>query len=282
MPQRSISVGADSDYLLHLKTFLFYREGTYVKARLFISFCIASASAIFAAGCVTPAPAQFGVQADHLAHIPARITVLPCQKWPQGALYVGQNKIAVPDPEVKDLCDSFDSYVLAGFDGQPYMRGIAPVAVKKRLESDPKGPQLDQLEQLWFRPSQVCEACRNPTSYYKEVVGARSDWRQWLSSVSRETASSDALLIPFVAEAQGEVINDRGLYYATRSAQIVLLLVDTNNGDLIWAGAKKGEIRQPIEKKPDDLKALPLPSWEELNQRLFVPELWAEFPGRQG
>lgn len=253
-----------------------------MKARQLLSLCFASALALSAARCVTPAPAQFGVQANHLAHIPARITILPCQKWPQGALYVGQNKIQSADNEMKDLCTNLDAYVLAGFDGQPYMRGIAPAAVRKRLERDPKAAQLDQLDQLWFRPSQVCEACRNPTSYYKEVVASRADWRQWLSAVSRETASSDAVLIPFVAEAQGSVIDDRGLYYATRSAEIVMILVDTNNGELIWAGGKKGEIRTPIEKKPPDPKAVPLPSWEELNKRLFVPELWAEFPGRQG
>jgi len=253
-----------------------------VKARQLLSLCFASALAISAVSCVTPAPAQFGVQKNHLAHIPARITILPCQKWPQGALYVGQDKIQAPDNEVKDLCTNYDSYVLSGFDGQPYMRGIAPTAVKKRLAKDPKGVQLDQLEQLWFRPSQVCEACRNPTSYYNEVVASRADWRQWLSAISRETASSDAVLMPFVAEAKGEVIDDRGLFYATRSVEVVMILVDTNNGELIWAGGKKGEIRTPLDKKPSDPKTVPLPSWEELNKRIFVPELWAEFPGRQG
>lgn len=253
-----------------------------MKARLLVSLCFASAFLAAATACVTPAPAQFGVQANHLAHIPARITILPCQKWPQGALYAGQAKLEANDAEVKDLCTNLDSFVIAGFDGQPYMRGIAPAAVKKRLERNSAGAQLDQLEQLWFRPSQVCEACRNPTSYYKEVVAARTDWRQWLSGISRETASSDAVLIPFVAEAQGSVIDDRGLFYAIRSAEIVMILVDTNNGELIWAGGKKGEIRTPLDKKPADPKAVPLPSWEELNKRLFVPEIWAEFPGRQG
>ncbi|RYZ56698.1 MAG: hypothetical protein EOP07_11875 [Proteobacteria bacterium] len=252
-----------------------------MKARLL--FLIASfASALAASSCVTPAPAEFGVQANHLAHIPARIAVLPCRDWPQGALYVGQEKITAPEAEMNELCANFDKYVLAGFEGQPYMRGIAPAVVKRLLERNPKQAQLDQLEQLWFRPSQVCEACRNSTSYYKDVVASREDWRLWLSGVSRETSSADALLIPFIAQSKGEVINDRGIYYASRKAEIVLLLVDTNNGELIWAGGKHGEIRLPIEKKPADEKAVALPTWEELNKRIFVPELWAEFPGRQG
>lgn len=232
--------------------------------------------------CVTSQPARYGVQANHLAHIPARIAVTPCRKWPQGALYAGQKKMEISDAELQNLCTHFDAYVLEGFDSQPYMRGLSPNVVKKLLAKTPESAQLEQIEELWFRPSQACESCRNPTSYYKEVVASRIDWRQWLSSISRETTSSDAVLIPFIAEAQGDVINDRGLFYASRHAEVVMLLIDTNNGELIWAGGKKADIRFPLEQKPDDAKTVPLPSWEELEKRIFVPEIWAEFPGRQG
>ncbi len=186
------------------------------------------------------------------------------------------------EAELTSLCSSFDAYVLQGFEGQPYMRGLSPAVVKKLLARSPKEAQLEQLEDLWFRPSQVCEACRNPTSYYKEVVALRSDWRKWLSDISRETTNSDAVLIPFISEADGEVINDRGLYYASRHAELVLLLIDTNNGELIWANGKRADLRLPLEKKPDDPKAVTLPSWEDLWKRVLVPEIWAEFPGRQG
>ncbi|RZA17437.1 MAG: hypothetical protein EOP10_22765 [Proteobacteria bacterium] len=234
------------------------------------------------ARCVTPEPADYGVQANHLAHIPARIAVFPCRKWPQGALYAGQRVMQTSEAELTTLCSSFDAYVLQGFEGQPYMRGLSPAVVKKLLARSPKEAQLEQLEDLWFRPSQVCEACRNPTSYYKEVVASRSDWRKWLSDISRETTSSDAVLIPFISEADGEVINDRGLFYASRHAELVLLLIDTNNGELIWANGKRADLRLPLEKKPDDPKAVALPVWEDLWKRVLVPEIWAEFPGRQG
>ncbi len=232
--------------------------------------------------CLTPVADKFGVQKSHLAQIPARITVLPCRKWPQGALYPNQEKLGVSDAEVTGVCDRFDKYVLAGFDGQPYMRGIAPQVVKQLLEREPKGPQLDQLDDLWFRPGQACEACRNGMSYYKEVVAVRSDWRLWLSGLSRSTTGSDAVLFPFLVEAQGRIIDDRGIYYATRSAEILLLLVDTNNGELIWSGGKRGEIRLPLDNKPTDPSKIMLPPWEDVYGRLFVPEIWAEFPGRQG
>ena len=247
-----------------------------------VALLLSLGSSFLSVSCVTPEPAKYGVQANHLAHIPARIAVFPCRKWPQGALFAGQNKMQASDEEVTRLCQSFDTYVLQGFEGQPYMRGLSPVVVNKLLARNPKGVQFEQLDELWFRPSLVCEACRSPTSYYKEVVASRSDWRQWLSGISRETTSSDAVLLPFIAEAEGEVINDRGLYYARRHSQVVILLVDTNNGELIWSGGKKADIRLPLEQKPDDPKTVILPSWDELYKRILVPDIWAEFPGRQG
>ncbi len=245
----------------------------YSLQALFMTFLVAS--------CVTPEPARFGVQDNQLAHIPARIAVFPCRKWPEGALYVGQKKLGISEAEFSQLCTAIDAYVLTGFENQPYMRGLSPSVVKKLLAKNPKSPQIEQLEELWFRPSQACEACRNATSYYKEVLASRTDWRQWLSGISQSTTSSDAILIPFLSEAEGDVINDRGLYYARRHAEIVMLLIDTNNGELIWAGGKKADIRLPLEKKPDDPKAVVLPSWEDLLKRVLVPEIFSEFPGRQ-
>ncbi len=249
-----------------------------MKARLIILLCLVSALS----ACVTSSPAKYGVQANHLAHIPARIAVLPCALWPQGALYAGQSKTEMPATEITEFCSKFDKFVLAGFEGQPYVRGLAPAVVKQLLKRQSNLAQLEQLEPLWFRPTLACASCKDPLAYYKDVLAGREDWRQWLSGISRETTSSDAVLIPFLAEARGEVIDDRGLYFAQRTAKIVLLLIDSNNGELIWIGTKQGELRLPLDKKPADPKSVALPSWDELNARIFVPELWAEFPGRQG
>lgn len=247
-----------------------------------LALLLSLGSSFVSLSCVTPEAAKYGVQAKHLAHIPARIAVFPCRKWPQGGLYAGQKKIEASDAEITQLCSVLDTYILQAFEGQPYMRGLSPAVVRKLLARKPEGAQLEQLEDLWFRPGQACEACRNPTSYYKSVIASRNDWRQWLGKVSRETTSSDAVLLPFISEAYGEVINDRGLYYASRHSELVLLLIDTNNGELIWSGGKKADMRLPLEQKPVDPKAVTLPSWEELYKRMLVPDIWAEFPGRQG
>ncbi len=224
--------------------------------------------------CITPQSAQYGVQAEQLARIPARIAVLPCRAWPQGALFVGQKPL-VPSPEdMNALCQKYDKYILEGFDGQPYMRGLSPKVVMKLLEQSKQPDLLSQLDELWFRPGQACQKCQHPASYYSEVIAPRTDWRSWLTNLSRSASQSDAILLPLVVEASAGEIDDRGLVFFYRKAQLALLLIDTNNGELIWIGGRQGETRLP---KPSNS----LPDVAELYQSLFIPDLWLEFPGRQ-
>ena len=231
--------------------------------------------------CTTPVSAPYGLQKDYLAHIPARIAILPCRLWPQGALFPTQLKTEVPAEQIEKTCAQFDQFILLGFEGQPFMRGISPRVVKALIEKSPKPDLLRELDQLWFRPSQVCEACQHPGSYYNQVIAPRSDWRTWLSTLSRTVSTSDAVLVPMVLSVTADKIDDRGLFYARRAAQVALLLLDSNNGQLIWIGGRQAEVRQPLK----DNKAAPLPEqyppWEELWKRVFVDDIWLQFPGRQ-
>lgn len=227
--------------------------------------------------CVTPVTAQFGVQADQLARNPARIAVLPCRLWPQGALYSGQASTDIPTEERDALCQRFDSFVLEGFDGQPYMRGLSPKVIKTLLEQNKQASLLSQIDDLWYRPGQACEACRHPASYYSELIAPRVDWRTWLSLLSRHAYQADAVLLPLIVSASLGEINDRGLLFRARQAQLALLLIDSNNGQLIWIGGRTAEIRLP-KLSPADTA---LPSREDFFKNLFLSDLWLEFPGRQ-
>lgn len=227
--------------------------------------------------CVTPQAAQYGVQAEQLARIPARIAVLPCRTWPQGARFVNQPEIKLPPEDLTALCQKFDQYVLQGFDGQPYMRGLSPRVVSKLLEQAQQPELLTKIDELWFRPGQVCETCQHPASYYKEVIAPRADWRSWLTSFSRIVSQSDAILLPLVIDTDKGTLNDRGLIFNFRRASLSLLLIDTNNGQLIWIGGRKSEARLPKTEGAPDV----LPDIEEFYRNLFIPDLWLEFPGRQ-
>lgn len=229
-------------------------------------------------GCETQSTPKIGVQKEYVAYIPARIAVLPCRLWPQGALFPGQAPTTLP---TEALCEQMDQYVLRGFDGQPFMRGLSPKVVQALLERNGQTKLMSGLEDLWFRPGQACEKCKTPAAYYRSAIAPRTEWRTWLSTLSRATTNSDAIFLPFIVSIQEEKVDDRGLFYAQRSAEIVFLLIDSNNGQLIWSGGRAAETRLPVSKGPDALKPEQYPSWDEVWKRVFTDDLWLEFPGRQ-
>ncbi len=247
----------------------------YWRFWLYSLFCLITTA------CITPVSVPFGLQKDYLAHIPARIAILPCRIWPQGALFPGQEKTELPADQVQANCDQFDKFILAGFDGQPFMRGISPRVVKALIEKSEQPDLLNDLNQLWFRPSQVCEACQQPGAYYQQVIAPRSDWRTWLSSLSRTVSSSDAVLLPMLLAVSTEKVDDHGLFYMRRAAQVALLLIDSNNGQLIWIGGREAEIRLLLKDDKGEAKPEQIPPWDELWKRVFVDDMWLQFPGRQ-
>ncbi len=231
--------------------------------------------------CMTPLSSRYGIQEDQLAKVPARIAVLPCQLWPQGARFVelSPNEASSSDNQV--LCQQTDAFVLKGFEGQPYMRGLSPKLVKALVEKAQPPLNLSEIEGLWYRPGQVCDACRHPASYYNEVIASRPEWRTWLGQLSRNTKNSDAVLIPLIMHQASRGLDDRGLFYAQRKAGIALLLVDTNNGSLIWIGGREAETRRPLTQLSAASSPQAFAPWDELWAQLFVSDLWREFPGRQ-
>ncbi len=230
---------------------------------------------------MTAIETRYGVQKEYLAHIPARIAVLPCRLWPQGARFEGQKPTELAAEDLQSLCQQFNQYVLQGFEGQPYMRGVSPRVVTALLERNGQKALLSQLDQLWFQPGQSCAKCEEAISYYREVIAPRAEWRSWLTQFSRAASSSDAILLPFIVSANSRRMDDRGLVYAQRRATVALLLIDTNNGQLIWIGSRSAEVRKPLRDKDPQPSPEQFPLWEDLWQRLFVEDLWQEFPGRQ-
>lgn len=217
------------------------------------------------------------MQAEQLARIPARIAVLPCRLWPEGSRFAGQKELKLSAEAISKLCQQLDPFILRGFEGQPYMRGLSPRVLQKLLDQNTQSQYLAGLDELWFRPGIACSHCKHPASYYREVIAPRQEWRTWLVKLAKYTSQSDAILLPLIVGAgQGE-INDRGLAFGYRQAEIALLLIDTNNGELIWIGGRDAEIRLPKLESQD----LVLPSEEDLWSRLLVPDIWMEFPGRQ-
>ncbi len=223
----------------------------------------------------------FGIQTDHASFVPARISVLHCRQWPAGSRFKTLPLTNFSAEELTELCKKFDEFVLRGFEGQPYMRGISPSAVKRAIDTAKGEKFLDRIDELWQHKSDDCQDCPVAPSFYVNSLAGRPEWRLWLTELSRGTKNADAVLIPMITYGYSKTYNDRGIRVAQKAAGLVLMLVDTNNGYLLWAGGRKAEAsNQILIDKPStpDPKS---PEWIQLYDRLFTDEIWQDFPGRQ-
>ncbi len=222
---------------------------------------------------------QWGLQPLYQGFIPGQIVVLPCQVWPQQATYQFQpiGNASLADREV--LCTRTDQMVLEGFLQQPYMSGFTPKSVAKQMEAS-FPDYIEKMKALWAGPP--CPSCETPLDFYKKVSMAQPNWLSWLQRVSQSTRYSDAVLLPFLLFAQEQQFQDRGVGTSRRAVGILLLLVSTHDGSLIWGGKQtammeaRASLRQPSASTPYPL----YPGWEQLYPAIFTEALWKGFPGR--
>lgn len=240
-------------------------------------------AALLASGCVTnpETSAHNGVQPEHAGYVPARIAILPCIAWPSGARYKVLPLTSAKDADLQALCSGLDAYVIAGFNGQPYMKGFSPKAVLKSLDDSSQEGLLEQLPALWLHTSGDCADCTTPPAYYRTTIARRPAWLQWLNTLSKGARNADAALLPFVTYAYGKSYDDRGLAVAERAAGVALLLVDTNNGELLWSGGREAAVQSKRLEGGNVAGPLTPPTWSAVAERLYTEELWREFPGRQ-
>lgn len=224
---------------------------------------------------------EYGVQPNHGNFVPARTAILKCRGWPNGARYKALPLTNFGPQDIKKVCKRFDAFVIDGFQGQPYMRGISPKSVYK-VVSKLKGTNFfQQLDLLWQHKQEDCQECEKPPTFYSSSISQRTDWRMWLNELSQATKSADAVLIPLVTYGFNRTFNDRGIQMVQKVAGITLFLIDTNNGYLLWAGGRQATASNQQLIKNNRAEDPDPPDWKELYQRLFTEEVWREFPGRQ-
>lgn len=253
-------------------------DGRIMKTYTFI---ISLLAATLAAGCVhSEKNLETGVQPSHTAFVPARIAVFPCSAWPSQLTFDNLPSANVDESQLQEICSRFDRFVIQGFDEQPYMRGLTPDAVKKLLSKQDQEDLLAQWPTLWEHKPTDCINCENVGSYYQASIANRPDWQNWLTQISRAVRNADALLMPKVLYVREEKDNQRGALVSTRRAQLALLLIDTNNGNLIWFGTRNAQASDHLLADAGN-SAPPPPAWSVLYDRLFTNDLWRDFPGRQ-
>ncbi|NRA63604.1 MAG: hypothetical protein HRU19_03930 [Pseudobacteriovorax sp.] len=230
--------------------------------------------------CTTTPKGKYGIQPGQLAFIPSRIAVLACRPWPKSSPFKLNPKTLISNDEMNSLCQAVDKFIIDGFRNQPYMRGLSPKVVDALLEKANLQGHNEKIPSLWHQNEDSCIYCTDPMSYYTESISKRETWVLWLNEFSGKVYRADAILLPMITYAHHGVINDRGLEKAYYRAGIVLLLIDTANGQLIWAGGRDAvvqkrklisELSEPIIK----------PSQDDVIDRLLLNDIWQGFPGRQ-
>ncbi len=242
---------------------------------LFICLFLASA-------CVTPLreATPIGVQKAYKSYVPARSAVLACRIWPDTSNFPSNPRSQIGESASVEFCGAVDKHVLESFKGQVYMKGFTPSAVAKFLKDSQSLALLDKIPSLWRYDAESCQNCKDIPSFYEQVVKSRPEWRLWLAEFSQNTHRSDAVLIPFIASAHEERVNDRGLLFARREMNLVLLLIDTGSADLIWAGAQQRVLSsKPLPLSPD-LKFPDYLPWSQVLEQILVNSLWRDYPGR--
>jgi hypothetical protein len=224
---------------------------------------------------------QFGMGDGKSGYVPARIAVLSCRPWPEEARFDGLTLSNTDKQATAAVCADLDKFVLEGFRDQPYMKGFTPAAVAKLLATAPNGATtMEQFDVNWHHLSSDCHQCENFPSFYHHSIEPRNDWRKWLNSLSQLARNSDAVLIPFVLYTQQAKINDRGMLRSSISSGVGLMLLDTNNGAVLWSNERQSEYAASILESSSSGNFPEFPKWTSLTERLLVESLWKDFPGR--
>lgn len=227
-----------------------------------------------------PSPV-LGMQPGHLGFVPAATAILPCREWPAGARFRDLPLTSAKPDEIKAICADLDAAILAGFNGQPYMRAYPPKSVQKQLEKNGKANLPDDLTALFAHGADSCVNCGSPPAFFEKTIAPRVPFRDWLDQLSKAVKNTDAALLPFVTYAYEKRYNDRGLHIAERAVGVTLLLVGTAHGELLWAGGREAAVpNQRLEAAKVHVDLEP-PPWSAATERLFTEDLWREFPGRQ-
>jgi hypothetical protein len=226
---------------------------------------------------------KFGINPSRAGYIPARIALAPCIQWPDRATKIlGLPLINRPKNELDAICLELNKLMADGFDNQPFMKGLSQKLTAKLYTGTSQVLSLsDAIAQEWRALPSDCQNCSNLPSLYTTSIKGRASWQIWLNSFSNLTKSADAILIPVVLSLNTRDGDDRGVLQSIRSGAVAMLLIDTNDGSLIWSGAREAEVIHKAFGNMTTREQMKVPPLEDLQRRLFTDAIWLEFPGRQ-
>ncbi len=230
--------------------------------------------------CQTMKPLNNGIQEGYEAVNPASIIAVPIFLLPD------PSKHSLIDPAIintHQLVNKIQNKVMQSFNGQPNINGYAFSAVASAL-GNVKPTIWDKLNESMkavadrFNSSQTstrllitssCLARRNFMEFYTYCLAPDRLWIENLNGLAAKVLNADTALIVVITEINSAAKED--IYSIHGSFSI--LLVDTNNGKLIWGKDGSASLINPADKKY-------FPSWDDLLNQIFTDNYWENFPGR--
>jgi hypothetical protein len=246
-------------------------------------------------GCQTQPKISTGIQAGFEGLNPAAVVAVPVFVMPDASSESASVDYSLLSTE--KLIPLFEDKIIQSFDHQPNINGYPFAVVKKAIGyqgnifvSTATGASATQKD-LWANMNSEmrkvaarfasrspktrllitpdCLGRKNFVQFYSSCLASEKDWLGSLNQLSDAVLNSDTALIAVVTNLQNRFVNDT---YQIEGG-IAVLLVDTNNGSLIWGNYADQTLINPKEKQF-------FPSWSELVNHLLGSQFWSGFPGR--
>jgi len=227
-------------------------------------------------GCQTRPKLSYGVQEGFESLAPGSVIAVPPLVYPQKR----SDSIDPALLAVHPITVQVEKQVVMAFQGQPHIKGYAFADVEKVLKKT--SPHLlDRMQKTYeavmdrlassriqdrLLLSPECLSRNNFLEFYSYCLAPEPQWIQELNELSVQVRNADAALLVFVPSVNSSYKNKS---YGIEMS-LAVLLVDTNNGKLMW-----GNEAHPTRTNPPQTRQYP--AWEEL--ALFSPEFWKGFPG---
>lgn len=230
--------------------------------------------------CQSVKPLPEGIQDGFEAVNPASIIAVPVFMLPD------PSKSSSIDPAIvisEQIVTKLQNKVIQSFNDQPNINGYPFSAVAKgigtakpniwdNLDESMKAVAArfnsrDSAERSLITSS--CLSRKNFMEFYSFCLSTNSKWISGLNALAARVMNADTALIAVITDIDSSVVDEQYKIFGSFS----VLLVDTNNGKLIWGRDGYSSLINSPDKKY-------FPSWDELINNVFSEDFWDGFPGR--
>ncbi len=234
----------------------------------------------FLFSCVSRTPIQNGIQPAFYALNPAAVIAVPAFILPDPS---SNSSIDLTILESHKIVEKIESKIILAFSGQSNINGYPFNAVRQTLDKKQvktldildkslqalagRFTSLDLRDRLALTPK--CVDRKNFLEFYSFCVMADSKWVSSLNLLSSQIMNADSALLVFITNLNYSKNEQK---YVS-NLNLSVLLVDTNNGDLIWGNQKEGSFINQSENAS-------VSHWDTVINNVLSDDFWVGFPGK--